>query len=159
MRPSGSAEYLEGRRLRAMEYLDQGLQPGEIARKVGVDRRSVRRWKASIQKDGPGAIRAKPLPGRPRRLNPGAKKRLEAILLRGARETGFSTDLWTCPRVVQVIQKVFGVRYHVDHIGRILHSLGWSPQKPQRRAVERDEALIQRWVQADWPRVKKTPHG
>jgi transposase len=142
-----------------MEYLDQGLQPGEIARKVGVDRRSVRRWKASIQKDGPGAIRAKPLPGRPRRLNPGAKKRLEAILLRGARETGFSTDLWTCPRVVQVIQKVFGVRYHVDHIGRILHSLGWSPQKPQRRAVERDEALIQRWVQADWPRVKKTPHG
>jgi transposase len=159
MRPSGSAEYLEGRRLRAMEYLDQGLQPGEIARKVGVDRRSVRRWKASIQKDGPGAIRAKPLPGRPPRLNPGAKKRLEAILLRGARETGFSTDLWTCPRVVQVIQKVFGVRYHVDHIGRILHSLGWSPQKPQRRAVERDEALIQRWVQADWPRVKKTPHG
>jgi transposase len=142
-----------------MEYLDQGLQPGEIARKVGVDRRSVRRWKASIQKDGPGAIRAKPLPGRPPRLNPGAKKRLEAILLRGARETGFSTDLWTCPRVVQVIQKVFGVRYHVDHIGRILHSLGWSPQKPQRRAVERDEALIQRWVQADWPRVKKTPHG
>lgn len=142
-----------------MEYLHEGLQPAEIARRVGVDRRSVRRWKASVLKDGPEAIRAKPLPGRPSRLNQGAKKRLEAILLRGARGAGFSTDLWTCPRVVQVIQKVFGVRYHVDHIGRILHSLGWSPQRPQRRAVERDEAAIQRWVKADWPRVRKTPHG
>ena len=159
MRPSGSAEYLERRRLRAMEYLQEGLQPAEIARRVGVDRRSVRRWKASVLKDGPEALRAKPLPGRPPRLNQRAKKRLEALLLRGAREAGFSTDLWTCPRVVQVIQKVFGVRYHVDHIGRVLHSLGWSPQKPQRRAVERDEAAIQRWVKADWPRVKKTPHG
>jgi transposase len=159
MRPSGSAEFLERRRLRAVEYLDQGLQLGEIARKVGVDRRSVRRWKASVLKSGPEAIRAKPQPGRPPRLNQRAKKRLEAVLLQGARKAGFSTDLWTCPRIVHVIQKVFGVRFHVDHIGRILHSLGWSPQKPQRRAVERDEVAIQRWVQADWPRVKKTPLG
>jgi transposase len=84
---------------------------------------------------------------------------LETILLRGARGAGFSTDLWTCPRIVQVIQKVFGVCYHVDHIGRILRSLGWSPQKPQRWAIERDEAAIQRWVKADWPRVKKTLRG
>jgi len=159
MRPSGSAGYLEQRRLRAMAQLQEGLLPGEIARRVGVDRRSVRRWKASFLKGGPGAIRAKPLPGRLPRLNPGAKKRLETILLRGARGAGFSTDLWTCPRVVQVIQKVFGVRYHVDQIGRILHSLGWSPQKPQRRAIERDETAIQLWVKAEWPRVKKTLHG
>ncbi len=77
------------------------------------------------------------------------------ILLRGAGEAGYMTDLWTCPRIVQVIEKAFGVRYHVDHIGRILHSLGWSPQKPQRRAVERDEAVIQTWAKVDWPRVKK----
>lgn len=65
----------------------------------------------------------------------------------------------TCPRIGQVILKIFGVGYHVDHIGRLLRSLGWSPQKPQRRAIERDEAAIQRWVKADWPRVKKTPLG
>ena len=159
MRPSGSAEFLEARRVRALEYMDQGLQPVEIARKVGVDRRSVRRWKASVLKDGPEAIRAKPLLGRPPRLSPGEKKRLETILLRGALKAGFSTDLWTCPRVVQVIEKVFGVHYHVDHIGRVLHSLGWSPQRPQRRAVERDEEAIQSWVKTDWPRVKKTPHA
>jgi transposase len=159
MRPSGSAEFLEARRLRALDYLNQGLQPVEIARKMGVDRRSVRRWKASILKGGPEAIRSKPLPGRPPRLGRGDKKKLETILLRGASQAGFVTDLWTCPRIVQVIEKTFRVHYHVDHIGRILHSLGWSPQKPQRRAVERDEAAIRTWVRVDWPRVKKTLRG
>ena len=140
MRPSGSAEFLEARRHRALDYLGQGLQPVEIARKIGVDRRSVRRWKASILKDGPEAIRSKPLPGRPPRLDWQKKRKLEAILLRGAGRSGFVTDLWTCPRVVQVIEKAFGVRYHVDHIGRICTLWAGAPQKPQRRAVERDEA-------------------
>lgn len=157
MRPSGSAEFLEARRLQALEFMNQGLQPVEIAHKIGVDRRSVRRWKASVLKDGPEAIRAKPLLGRPPRLGPAEKKRLETILLRGARQAGFSTDLWTCPRVVRVVERAFGVHYHVDHIGRVLHALGWSPQKPQRRAVERDEEAIRSWVKIDWPRVKKTP--
>jgi transposase len=159
MRPAGSAEFLEARRLRAVQYLEQGLLPVEVARKVGVERRSVRRWKASLLKDGPKAIRAKPAPGRPARLDRERRRKLETILLKGANQAGFTTNLWTCPRVVQVIEKAFGVRYHVDHIGRILHSLGWSPQKPQRRAVERDEDRIQTWVKIDWPRVKKTPHA
>jgi transposase len=67
--------------------------------------------------------------------------------------------LWTCPRVAQVIRREFGVRYHVDHIGRLLRSLGFTPQKPERRARERDESAIQRWVKQDWPRIKKTPRG
>lgn len=159
MRPSGSAEFLEQRRLRAVTFLQNGLQPVEIARKIGVDRRSVRRWKAAFLKDGLGAIRAKLLSGRPSKLDPAAKKTLEVALLRGARAAGYATDLWTCPRVAQVIHKTFGVRYHVDHIGRFLYSLGWSPQKPQRRAIERDEAAIQRWVKTTWPKVKKTPRA
>jgi transposase len=159
MRPSGSAEFLEQRRLRAISYLDDGLRPAEIARKVGVDRRSVRRWKASFLKGGQGAVRAKPSSGRPTKLNSQAKKALEDALLRGARQAGYATDLWTCPRIARVIHQTFGVRYHVDHIGRLLRSLGWSPQKPQRRAIERDEAAIQRWVKTTWPKVKKTPRG
>jgi transposase len=145
--------------MRAISFLQNGLQPVEIARKVGVDRRSVRRWKAAFLKGGPGAIRAKPSSGRPAKLDPTAKKTLEVALLRGARAAGYATDLWTCPRIAQVIHKTFGIRYHVDHIGRLLHSLGWSPQKPQRRAIERDEAAIQRWVKGTWPKVKKTPRG
>jgi len=159
MRPSGSPESLERRRFRAISLYQEGLQPVEIARRVRVDRRSVRRWKAAFLKGGREAIQAKPLPGRPAKLNQTAKKFLEVLLLRGARAIGYSTDLWTCPRVAQVIQETFGVRYHVDHIGRLLRSLGWTPQKPQRRAIERDEAAIQRWIKTEWPRIKKTPHG
>ena len=79
--------------------------------------------------------------------------------MEGAESAGFSSNLWTCPRVAGIIRKRFRVRYHVDHIGRLLRSMGWTPQKPQRRAVERDEEAIQRWIKQDWPRIKKKPRG
>ena len=82
---------------------------------------------------------------------------LEKKLLQGAEAAGFASDLWTCPRVAQVIRDQFGVHYHVDHIGRLLKGLGWSPQKPTRRARERNEEEIQRWVKVEWPRLKKKP--
>jgi len=157
MRPTGSPEELERRRLRALALLKEGLLPSEVARRVGVERRSVRRWKAAARKRGEAAVRAKPAPGRPSKLTARHKRRLETLLLKGAQAAGFETDLWTCPRVVDLVEKRFGVRYHVDHVGRLLHELGWSPQMPARRAVERDEAAIRRWARETWPRVKKTP--
>lgn len=157
MRPSGSPEELERRRVRAIQLLLAGHQPVEVARLVGVDRRSVRRWNRSYREAGDEGLRAKPAPGRPPKLDARARQRLERVLLKGARAAGFPTDLWTCPRVAQLIRQRFGVTYHVDHVGRLLRSLGWSPQKPQRRAVERDEAEIQRWVKQEWPRAKKKP--
>jgi transposase len=131
--------------------------PVEVAERVGVDRRSVRRWKAAYQNRGEKGIEAKPGPGRPAKLSAKNKNRLERILLKGARSAGFSTDLWTCPRIAQVIRKHFGVSYHVDHICRLLHAMGWSPQKPTRRAIERDEEAIAQWVKVQWPRAKKSP--
>jgi len=128
MRPSGSPEALERRRFKAMDLLEDGLQPVEVANKLKVDRRSVRRWKAAFRSQGPKAIKAKPSSGRPPKLDKQAKKDLEKHLLQGAKAAGFQTDLWTCPRVAKLIQSHFGVRYHVDHIGRLLHSLGWSPK-------------------------------
>lgn len=157
MRPFGSPEQLERRRERAIELLHQGHQPVEVARELGVDRRSVRRWKAAYNKEGMQGIRAKPASGRPPRLRAKQREKLKRLLLKGAVASGFSTDLWTCPRIAKVIQARFGVRYHVDHIGRLLRALGWSPQIPQRRAKERDEVEIQRWVQQEWPRIKKKP--
>ena len=157
MRPSGSPEELERRRVRAIQLLLAGHQPVEVARLVGVDRRSVRRWNRSYREAGDEGLRAKPAPGRPPKLDARARQRLERLLLEGAGAAGFPTDLWTCPRVAQLIRQRFGVTYHVDHVGRLLRSLGWSPQKPQRRAVERDEAEIQRWVKQEWLRVKKKP--
>ena len=157
MRPHGSPEQLERRRRKALELLGQGYQPVEVANKVGVDRRSVRRWKAAYRKNGMQAIQAKPAPGRPPKLDARARKKLERLLIKGAKASGFPTDLWTCPRVARFIKRHFGVDYHVDHIGRLLHSLGFSPQRPQRRAIERDEEQVRRWVKHQWPRIKKKP--
>jgi transposase len=157
MRPTGSPEELERRRLRALALLADGLLLSEVAQRIGVDRRSVRRWKAAAREQGEQGVRARAAPGRPSKLNPQQKRRLEALLLNGALAAGFHTDLWTCPRVAKLIKQRFGVDYHVDHLGRLLHDLGWSPQKPTRRAAERDEPEIRRWVREDWPRVKKTP--
>lgn len=157
MRPRGSPVELERRRLRAMDLLREGLPPIEVARAVGVDRRSVRRWKAAFREEGLEGIRAKPAPGRPPRLSREAKEELAEALTEGPIANGFPTELWTCPRVAHLIEQRFGVRYHPDHVCRLLHSLGWSPQKLQRRAQERDEDAIRRWVQKEWPEVKKTP--
>ena len=155
MRPQGSPKELEHRRQRAMDLFHHGYQPVDIAKMLGVDRRSVRRWKSTYLQKGKEGIQAKPTPGRPSKLNTKNIKKLERHLLKGAQSAGFPTDLWTCPRIAQLIRSLFSVNYHVDHIGRLLHALGWSPQKPERRAVERDEEKIKQWIKILWPRIKK----
>ena len=155
MRPCGSPEELERRRARAIDLLQRGYPPVEVAHRVGADRRSVRRWNAAYRARGMDGIARKPVPGRPSKLDEKSRRKLETLLLKGAKAAGFPTDLWTCPRVAEMIRSRLGVRYHVDHIGRLLHSFGWSPQKPARRAVERDEDFIQGWVKTQWPRIKK----
>ena len=159
MRPVGSPEMLERRRKEGIRLLRQGQSQGEVARKLGVDQRSVRRWYGSFRREGMGGVKARPTPGRPPKLDLAQTMRLEQELLKGAQAAGFATDLWTCPRVGQLIAKRFGVRYHVDHINRLLHGLGWTPQKPERRAQERDEEETQRWIKHTWPRIKKKSPG
>jgi len=157
MRPFGSPKTLQQRRQYAIDLLNQGYQPVEVAKTLGVDRRSVRRWKSRYRTHGQKGIQAKPVPGRPSKLTSQHLERLEKKLLKGAKAAGFSNDLWTCPRVARLIHSLFGVTYHVDHIGRLLHMLGWSPQKPERRAIERDEEKIRQGVKHQWPRIKKKP--
>jgi transposase len=157
MRPSGTPQELEQRRLRAVRLLNEGFSPVEVARQIGVDRRSVRRWKAATREGGAKAVAAKAASGRPRRLSKRDLTRLRRMLMKGAQAAGLPTDLWTCPRVAWLIQREFDIQYHPAHVSRVLHGLGFSPQKPTRRAVERDEERIQAWIEQDWPRVKKTP--
>ena len=157
MRPFGTPTVLEQRRLQAISLLNKGLQPVDVAQRMGVDRRSIRRWRADYKRNGEDGLKATTASGRPPKLNIKQRKRLERYLLQGPRAVGFSTDLWTCPRVAKIIRNEFKVDYHVDHIGRILHGLGFSPQKPERRAIERDEESIQRWVRYTVPHIKKKP--
>jgi transposase len=155
MRPTGSAAELEARRLRAVDLLRDGKSNTEVARLIGVDVSSVKRWKRALAEGGVAALAAKPNRGRPPRLTLEQMKALSSLVRAGAQAAGFFTDLWTCRRVAQAIRDRFGVTYHPDHVGRILHGLGFSQQKPQRRARQRDEVAIERWRKHDWKRIKK----
>jgi transposase len=148
---------LEARRMRAAELLRRGMRASDVAKAVGSSKSSVTRWKEVLEKSGVEGLKAKPHPGPTPRLSKGQKRWLIKILLRGPLAAGFPTDLWTCPRVAAVIERTFGVHYHEGHVWHLLRRLGWSCQKPERRARERDEDAIQRWRQEDWPRIKKSP--
>ena len=102
---------------------------------------------------------ARPAPGRPSKLTEAQREQLVGRLLEGPRASGYATELWTCPRIAVVIRRRFKVRDHAAHVGRLLRSLGFSPQKPERQARERDEEAIRGWVRDTWSRVKKTPRG
>ena len=155
MRPPGSPSTLEKRRRRAIQLSRKGKQTIEIAHIVGATRRTIRRWKALYRQRGTKGLEAVPAPGRPVRLSVEQRDELEQTLLQGAQAFGYERDLWTCPRVAEVIRRRFSVRYHVDHIGRLLRSLGWTPQRPQRKAMERDEKKIRNWIRGTWVRIKK----
>lgn len=159
MRPKGSAKMLEERRRRAMELLAEGLSLNEVAKRIGCNASSVMRWRNALQSGGKNALAPKPVPGRPPKLKAKEKRSLVKHLMKGAIANGYSTDLWTTQRIAEIIQKKFGVRYHRDHIGRLMSDLGWSHQKPERRSVQRNEKEIERWKREEWPRVKKTPRG
>src|SRR5262245_39048544 len=155
MRPIGSAAELEARRRQAVDLLRDGKSNTEVARLIGVDVSSVKRWKRAAAEGGSEALAAKPNRGRPPRLTPEQKQELAQVVRAGPVVAGFRTNLWTCRRVAQVIRQRFGVEYHRDHVGRVLHALGFTQQKAQRRATQRDEAAIERWRKHDWKRIKK----
>jgi transposase len=159
MRPCGSPKALEERRQRVVALLEQELSLHEIARRLGCHASSVLRWRNAWQAGGRAALTAKPAAGRPPRLTAKQKARLVQLLRQGAMAHGYRTALWTTQRIAALIERRLGVRYHRNHVGKLLHQLGWSHQKPERRAVERDEAAIAAWKRDVWPRVKKTPHG
>jgi transposase len=158
-RPRGSADLLEDRRRRALALLDSGCSLNEVGRRMGCGASSVMRWRDARRRGGEQALRVRYSPGRPLKLNPAQRKRLVDLLLQGSRAHGYRTNLWTTARIAEVIQRKFGIQYHRDHVGRLMHRLHWSPQKPERRALERNEEAIARWKQKDWPRIKKTLRG
>jgi transposase len=159
MRTKGSAAELEARRRRAAEYFQAGKSLAETARLVGASPSSVKRWKRAWLEGGVAALAAKPHPGPTPKLSSEQKVELLAILKAGPIASGFKTDLWTCARVAKVVRQQFRVAYHPDHVGRILHALGYSPQKPRRVAREQDSEAVERWRKVDWPRIKKKPVG
>lgn len=157
MRPQGTPQELERRRRRAIALLDAGESVTWVARCVGSSVSSVLRWQQSYQAEGPEGLRPRPASGRPPKLSEGQRRRLLDVLRRGPPAAGYPTELWTLKRVAEVIEREFGVAYHPCHVWRLLDRLGWSCQKPERRARERDEEAIAQWRTVRWPHIKKRP--
>ena len=156
MRPKGSSGELEARRQRAVRLLRRGGVFRAVAQQVGASLSSVVRWWQAYRRKGKRGLRSKPVPGRPPQLRRQEKKTLEKLLLRGPLAAGYSTDVWTLRRIVDVIRKHFDVHYHPGHVWKLLRDdLGWSCQKPERRASERNEEAIAHWKRYKWPHIKK----
>ncbi len=141
----------------AARLLQQGVSEAEVARRVGVHRQSVNRWAQQLAKAGRSALKRAPRTGRPAQLSAADRKRIEQGLKRGPQALGYRTGLWTAWRVADLIERECGVKYSTVQAWRVLRALGWSPQRPAGRALERNEPAIRRWKGERWPELKKTP--
>ena len=146
-------EGLEWRRFRALDLKRRGWLQRDIAEALDVSEVALSTWLARARDGGPEALRAHPVPGRPPRLTPVQVRSLPEFLWHGPEAYGFRGQVWTCARVAKVIEREFGVRYHKDHVGRLLKGLRWTPQQPIKRAIQRDEAAIDRWRDVTWPHL------
>lgn len=153
MRPYGKSEQLAKRRKRALELLESGKRVKEVAKIIGVTERSIRYWQKEA--DEPKKRNATRRPGRPSRLSAEQLKQLEQELLRGAYAQGYAEAYWTLDRIARLIWDKFQVRYHPVSVWYIMKRMGWSNQRPQRQALQRDDETIVHWKKYTWPRIKK----
>ena len=150
------ADWREERRKRAWALKQEGWPQKAIAAVLGVSEGAVSQWlRRAREGGGVGALARRPPPGMTPRLSGEQRAQLPTLLARGAPAYGFRGDVWTADRVAVVIERTFGVRYHRDHVSRILRACGWSRQQPITRATQRDEAKITAWVEERWPALKK----
>lgn len=151
-----SRSQLEERRLEGGRLLIEGkLSQAEIAREVGVDESTVSRWKEALEKQGLEGLKARVSGGRPPRLDAQGQQQLLAELRKGARAHGYSDERWTLPRIAEVLRTSQGVGYDPDHLSVVMRRLGWSVQRPQKKALERDEHKIQTWLEETLPEALK----
>jgi transposase len=152
-RSSGS-DWRTWRRLRAWDLAQLGWGVRSIAVALDASPAAVSRWLALARRDGPQALSAQPHPGAPPKLNADQKRLIADFLWHGTEAYGFRGEVWTCGRVTRVLREEFGVAYHPGHVSRILKDLGWTPQLPITRAIQRDEDAIGSWADQDWPALQ-----
>jgi transposase len=156
LRHPGDLQWLERRRLQAADLFAQGETRAEVAGELGVSAQTASRWYARWRDGGAAGMRTAGQ-GKPARLGPAQLARVRRVLDRGAVAAGFDNDLWTLARIAEVIERVTGVAHHPGQVWRLLKRMRWSLQRPARKAVERNEAEIARWVAEAWPRIVQTP--
>jgi transposase len=147
-------ELMEERRLQGAQLLKEGVSQAKVARLLDVSRQSVHEWAKVLAARGEKGLVRVPT-GRKPRLNGVQLAQLAGHLQNGPQAHGYATALWTTERIAKLIHRQFGVRYHRDHVGRLLGQMGWSCQRPTGRARERKEEEIAHWKRVEWPRIKK----
>ncbi len=157
MRTQGSPVELEHRRQLAVHRYLEGYSADEVAEFLGISIRSVWRWLACFRDRGPEGLSARPVPGRPPKLTVTQEKIVLRWLRGSPLEHGFATELWTAPRMAQLIEQEFGIPFNPRSLTTWLRDRGFTPQKPERVARERDPEAIAAWLAADWPRIKRKP--
>jgi transposase len=146
---------LEVLRMRAVDRIAAGASPAEVAQTLGLHRGSVYRWWAKHRQGGKEALAAKPVPGRPATLTDEQLARLADIVAhKDPLQLAFDFGLWTTDMIATVVYREFGVRLHRTTIGRILHKLGFSPQRPLRRAFQQDPDAVRRWKTETFPKIR-----
>lgn len=149
---------LQERRLEAGRLLQlEQLSQAEIARHLGVSRSAVSQWHKQLQSTHGdlGSLQQRPRSGRPAHLTAAQWQEVLQTMAQGAQAVGFEDQRWALARVQTLIRRQWGVCYHIGYLSRRLRALGWSVQRPAPVAQERDEELVQAWLQQDWPRIKK----
>jgi transposase len=151
-RPVGTADELERRRKRAVQAVADGQSRKTVAEVLGVHLKTIARWVRAARK--PGGLDAKPQPGPAPGLTDADLRRLERLLAKGAKAHGWHNQLWTAARVARLIEREFRIRYHPEHVRKVLkRRLGWTSQKPRRKARERNDKEVARWVGDEFPRI------
>jgi transposase len=150
-------EWREERRLRAWALKAKGWSQQKIAEAPGVTAGAVSQWMRRGREGGEEALKRRPRLGAEPKLTAEQRAQIPVVLARGAEAFGFRGDVWTAKRVATVIRREFGVRYHPNHVGKLLRAAGWSVQKPIARASQRDEAAIEAWRTERWPALKRGP--
>lgn len=156
MRHSQKLKEMERRRRRGARLLAAGESQAEVARRVGVSRQTVMRWDRARQDGGVEALRRAQHFGRPERLSTTQRQELVRLLKEGAIASGFPTELWTLPRIAQLVEQKFAVSLVPSSVWRLLGRLGWSVQRPTGQARQRDERAIRTWKAKRWPELKKS---
>ncbi len=151
----GDLRSLEKRRIKAATLFGRGCIQADVGRKLQVSRETVRRWYDVWELKGREGLKSPGRAGRKPRLDKAQLRQFAKELTRGPQAHGYDTQLWTLERMAQVIKKLFGVEFYPQHVWRLLRGLGWSCQKPERQARERNDKLVREWTEKRWPRLKK----
>jgi transposase len=157
MRPHGRSDELERRRRLAVKRVRSGYTQEAVANFLGVHLRSVERWMQAYRERGPKGLKAKPATGRPPTLSSEQEREVLRWFRKSPREFGFATELWSAPRVTELIRRKFRKKFHPHYVNQWLAQRRITSQKPERQARERDKKEVRRWLREELPRIKKAP--